>query len=127
MKVFQVKSTKGASSEDRLVGFHLKPEEDSKIALYAIAKGVSKSSLLRQKMEKFIRGINPVDELAKKAVDLYATVEMGEVSFIQAMKDDMRSRSIKEDVVLNVINRFKEVKKKKDAESKKQSSRRRRR
>jgi hypothetical protein len=115
MKVFKLKYQKRKSSEDRLAGFHLDAETDSLLTLWAISQDHNRSGLLREIVESSLSKMRPVDLVAKKANRMYNASHIGESSFITALKNDLRGKSVSEDLIDQVIIRFKELRKKKNA------------
>jgi hypothetical protein len=102
-------------SVDRFAGFHIDPEADSLISLWALSEGSSRASLLRTFVKDKLKAIDPINLVSKKANRLFSEARMSEQSFILALKDDMRSKAVSEEDIEAVIERFKQQRRKANA------------
>lgn len=95
---------------EMFAGFFVDTELNSKIVLMALSKGVSKSQLLRDVFEEWMKDKDPVNEAVKYVKELHKEYDLSDMEFTQRLKDLLRDRGVTHRESEKVLKRLKELK-----------------
>lgn len=91
-------------------GFFVDAETNSQIVLMALSKGMSKSKLLRDVVQDWLKDTDPVKEVIAYFKELKQEYDLSNDEFMSRLKDFLRDKDISEQVSNKILKGLKELK-----------------
>lgn len=91
------------------VGFHMDPEIDTKLTLWASSKKISKSALIRDILKDWIRGKDVVEAVARQALVVYEFEGKQKVSsdeFKFKLKHELIHKGVGRQMIQSILEHF---------------------
>lgn len=104
------KKPKHKKKVEVFAGFFVDTEMNSHIVLMALSKGISKSKLLREVVQDWLKDKDPINEVVNYFKELKQEYDLSDGELLNRLKDFLQDKDVPEEEANKILKRIKELK-----------------